>query len=216
MGDLGSGRGNQWGGSPAFLAADRCGWSPAVLGAEAGAAGGQAIMDGAFANAPAGFEFAVGPGHLVVEPEHLGDAFPEEGPVIGPGPETADVDRPQVEGGLAVDDPFGEVFPGAAGAGDADGVEAGGDEEALQFGRLAEDELIVGSEAFGAVDEAGEGAGLEGGDAPAAVAERFGEFLPIRFEELEGETVGDTIDSPGFGSGLEGAQHDGVAFAAEV
>ena len=41
----------------------------------------------------------------------------------------ADVDRPEIVGGLAFGDPLGERHAGAAGTGDAHRVEAGADEE---------------------------------------------------------------------------------------
>ena len=61
--------------------------------------------------------------------------------------EAADVDRPEIERRLAGRDPLGERLAGAAARGDAEGVEAAADEEALQLRRLAEDEVAVGREA---------------------------------------------------------------------
>ena len=80
---------------------------------------------------------------------------------------------------MPFDNPFREIFSSAAGAGDADGVEAGGDKEVSQLGGFAQDEVVVGREAFGAVDEFREPAGFQRRNAPAAILERFREFVPI-------------------------------------
>ena len=57
--------------------------------------------------------------------------------------EAADVDRPDVEGWLAFGDPFGQRHARAAGRRDAEGVEAGADEDAARLGRLADDPVAV-------------------------------------------------------------------------
>src|SRR6185437_362158 len=57
--------------------------------------------------------------------------------------EAPDIDRPEVHGRLAGGDPLGQRAPGAAGAGDAEGVEAGAHVEVSHFRRLAEDEVAV-------------------------------------------------------------------------
>ena len=49
--------------------------------------------------------------------------------------------------------PFGQRLACAAAGGDAERVEAGTDEEVLQFGCLAENEVAVGGEALGAIDK---------------------------------------------------------------
>ena len=99
---------------------------PAILGAEAGALRDQAIVQRSLAQATAGFVFAIGPRHLVMQAKDFGHAFAQKGEVVGPRREAADVHRPEVDCGLAGDDPFGEIFSRAARAGDADGVESGG------------------------------------------------------------------------------------------
>ena len=71
------------------------------------------------------------------------------------GAEAADVHLPEVEAGLAVDDPLGHHLADPAGAGETVGAEAGADEEARHLG-LAEAELVVGGERLGAVDQLGD------------------------------------------------------------
>ena len=67
--------------------------------------------------------------------------------------EAADVDRPEVVGRLAARDPLGERLAGAAAGRDAERVEAAADVEALELGRLAEDEVAIGREALRPVDQ---------------------------------------------------------------
>ena len=60
--------------------------------------------------------------------------------------EAADVDDPEVHRRLAGHRPIGEHPPCPAARRDAEGVEAGADEEAAHLRRLAEDEIAVGGE----------------------------------------------------------------------
>ena len=66
--------------------------------------------------------------------------------------EASHVHLPQVHRRLPPDDPLGHHLADTAGAGDAVGTEAGGDEEPGDLA-LAEDELTVGRERLGPVDE---------------------------------------------------------------
>jgi hypothetical protein len=54
---------------------------------------------------------------------------------------------------LAANDPFGDELSGAAGVGDARGVEPGAHEEPPELRRLAEDEIAVEGEALRAVEQ---------------------------------------------------------------
>ena len=60
--------------------------------------------------------------------------------------EAPDVDGPQIHRRLAAHDPLGDGLARPAAAGDAEGVEPGCDEEAVQAGRFAQDEVTVGRE----------------------------------------------------------------------
>ena len=94
--------------------------------------------------------------------------------------------------------------------GDAEGVEAGADEEVPHLGRLAEDEVAVGREALGAVDELLDAGRLQRRDAAEGELHDRLEMVPVVLEELEGEVVGDAALGPGPGVGLVAA-HDEAA-----
>src|SRR5438445_4834065 len=189
---------------------------PSILHAKTGDPRGQPVVQWSFAQAATSFKFTIGPGHLVVQTENLRDALTQKGAVVRPRSETANVHRPKVNRGLSFDDPFGKIFSRSAGARDADGVEAGGDEQISQFRRLAQDEVVVGRETLRPVDEPGELAGFQRGDAPLAVLERLRKFFPVRLQELKREIVRHTLEPPRFGKGLERAEHDRVALATEI
>src|SRR5439155_11020178 len=113
---VGKGPGRVWTGKPVRS-------FPTVLHTETGALGAERVVQWSLAQAASSFHFAVGPGHLVMQAKHLGDALAEERSIVRPRREAADIDGPQVQGGLAFEHPFGEIFSGAARAGDAHGVE---------------------------------------------------------------------------------------------
>ena len=164
------------------VAGEPVGPLPAALAAEAGAPCRQPVVQRALAQAAAGGELAVGPGHLVVQAEDLGGALAQEGAVVGVRPEPADIHGPQVHRRLALGHPLGQVLARAAGAGDAEGVEPGRHEQAAQLRRLAQEEVVVRGEALRAVDELGELGLLQRGNAPAAGPQRLGEPFPVGFE----------------------------------
>ncbi len=80
---------------------------PSHLRAEAGAALPQVVIERRAAEGSRGFEFAIRPRHLVVHAEHFGDAVGQPGLVAVEARKAPDVDRPQVERGLAREDPLG-------------------------------------------------------------------------------------------------------------
>src|SRR4029453_10154052 len=67
--------------------------------------------------------------------------------------EAADIDRPEIVRRLALGHPFGEHHARAPPRGAVASVEARPDKDTPRLRRLAEDEIAVGREAFGAVDE---------------------------------------------------------------
>src|SRR5216117_2791380 len=81
---------------------------PSVLDAEAGSLRGEPVMQRCPAKTAAGFELAIWPGHLIVQPEHLRHALAEKDPVVRPRAETADIDGPKVNCRLSFDDPLGK------------------------------------------------------------------------------------------------------------
>jgi hypothetical protein len=62
------------------------------------------------ADIASGLRLAVGPGHLVVQAEHLNHPLAEKFAVVGPLAEAPHIHAPQVEAGLAVDDPLGQRY----------------------------------------------------------------------------------------------------------
>ncbi len=63
------------------------------------------------------------------------------------------IDLPQVDGRMAVADPFGDDLADAAGGLQADGIEAGRDEAILELGRFSEVVAHVRCKAFGSAEE---------------------------------------------------------------
>ena len=116
--------------------------------------------------------------------------------------EAADVDRPEVVGRLALGDPFGERHAGAAAGGDAEGVEAGADEDAAHLRRLAEDEVAVGREALRAVDELLDAGRLQRRHAASGELDQRLEMVQVVVEQLELEVGREGRPSAhGFGLG---------------
>src|SRR6185369_400395 len=135
------------------LGAKDVGALPAVLRAPYRAARGEQVVERARLQRPRRLELVARPAHRVVQAERLAGALGERLLVRRVRTEATDVDIGEVAGRLAADDPFGDQPARASGVGDARRVESGADEEVAQLGRLAEDEVAVGSEAFGAVEE---------------------------------------------------------------
>src|SRR4029077_18873141 len=106
----------------------------------------QAIVERRAAKRTHRRELLARPAHRVVQPERLRGAIEQVLAVGVERREAADVDVPQVERSLAANDPFGDELAGAAGVGDARGVEPGAHEEPPQLRRLAEDEIAVEGE----------------------------------------------------------------------
>src|SRR5207253_11173955 len=117
--------------------------------------------------------------------EYFGDSFAEERPVVRPRSKASDINRPQIHGLLAVQHPFRQIFAGTARRSDANRIEASENKEISQFRSLAHEKAIVRSKALGPIHKLGELRLLQCRDAMFAVGQRFGEFLPIRFERSE-------------------------------
>ena len=82
------------------------------------------------------------------------------------GAEVADVHFPDVVAGLTVKDPMRHHLTDAARPGQPVGAEAGGDEEAADFG-LAEAELVIRGERLRAIDQPGHRDLVHGRNPPA-------------------------------------------------
>ena len=88
-----------------------------------------------------------------MQPDELAHPRRQERRVGMAGQEPPRIVGGEVERRRAAHDPLGQRAAGAAGAGDAAGVEPGGDEVAAQPRRLAENEITVRREALQPVQE---------------------------------------------------------------
>ena len=130
--------------------------------------------------------------------------------------EAADVHLPQVHRRLPPDDPLGHHLADAAGAGDAVGTEAGGDEEPGDLA-LAEDELAVGRERLGPVDELDHvGVDERRHDLLSGLGDRH-EPVPVGVEERVVERRRDVaVEAPRVGVALVAADDHPADLLAEV
>ena len=123
---------------------------------------------------------------------------------------------PDVEAGIALDDPVGHDPPHAAGAGDTVGAEAAGDEEAPDLGRLAEDELAVRGEGLGAVDQAHDLRAADRRHAAHRALHQRREALPVGRQEPVVEVARDPVEPPRRGLALVAAGDQTADLLAEV
>ena len=189
---------------------------PAQLAAEHRALRGEPVVEGRAAQRAHRRELLARPAHRVVQAQRLDGAVGEVAAVRVERGEAADVDVPQVERRLAVDDPLRDELARAARVRDARRVEAGADEVAGERRRLAEDEVAVAGEALGAVQQHLHLRGLEARRPVHRVRHQRLELVPVLGEELELEALGDRVDVPGLRDRLEAAHHEAAHFLLEV
>src|SRR5690606_6641455 len=101
--------------------------------AEAGARRLQPLVERRGADGAAALVLFMRPGHGIVFAVGLERAREDPAAVAVQRAEATDVHRPQIHRRLAPVDPFGERAARPAGAGDAEGVEPGADEEPAEF-----------------------------------------------------------------------------------
>ncbi len=130
--------------------------------------------------------------------------------------EPPDVHLRQVHRGLAVDDPFGGGPADTGATGDAVGAEAGSHEEAPDLG-LAQDEVVVGGERLGTVDEAVDlGRPQRGDQVERALRDRL-EPLPPLLEQPVVEVGRDRrVDVPRVRVALVAADDEPADLLADV
>ncbi len=178
---------------------------PAVLAPNSAPLAASRSYSGLHAQRPPGDQFLTRPAHRVVQAQRFAGAFGQRLAVGGEGREAADVHVPQVAGRFAADHPLGDQPPRPAAVGDARRVEAGADEVAAQFGRLAEDEVAVGREALRPVEQHLHRRRLQARRAVHGVLHQRLELLPVLVQQLELEGRWNRLHAPGLGHGLEAA-----------
>src|SRR5262245_54794557 len=124
-----------------------------------------------------------------MQAEDLGDTLAKKSEIVRPRREAANINGPQIHGGLSLSHPLSEIFSRAARAGNAHRVEAGGNEQPFQLWRFAHDEVVVRRKALRPVDEFRKLGRLQRWNPVLPVLERLGEFPPVRIEQLKGKLV---------------------------
>ena len=148
------------------------------------------------------------PGHGVVFGIGLQRARLDPARVPVCAAKTADVHGPEIEGRRPLGDPFGKRHSGPAARGNPERVEACTDKEPRLFRRLAEDEIAIGREALGAIDQLLDTCRLQGGHTRQGAFHHRREMVEIAVEQLEGKRVGRAVDCPGDRVGLVAAHNE--------
>ena len=177
--------------------------------------GVESVVDGGHAQGAAGGSVFAGHAylvHLVEFVDGLVDGVVEGGPgAEAPGVHFADVDL-----GLAVDHPLGEVPAGAGALGDADRC-ADAHPVVAQAGGRAHEEAAVGGVGDGSGDGLLDAGFAEDGDAFGGEFEPRHEDVVVGWGEVEVEVPVDAFGAVGDGVGpLVGADEEGVDLAAVV
>ena len=196
------------------LIGEPVGTLPACHFAKDRTAGFQVVMQRRAAHAPAGFDLPIGEVVCVQETQRFSDAFFQILAVLLEGLRTADIHFPQIERGLALDDPMRQRHPCPARPGNADRVVACRHPIALHLRRFAQVVAVIGGKAFRSVKEGMDARGLEQRHAVHGVFENGHEVIPILRQRVELEILADTRHAPRFGLRLKGADHHlaGVGF----
>src|SRR6516164_10076159 len=124
---------------------------------------------------------------LIADAECLHHTIVEVAGVVLPWMGAPDIDRPDIQRSAAARDPVRHHEADAAAGEDAEGIEAGGDEEALQVGCLAHEIVVVGRERLGAAEEEFDAGLREYRDAAAGALEIRLHPIPVRRYFAEGE-----------------------------
>ncbi len=165
------------------VAGEPVGTLPAELGAVDRAPVLEDPVERAAPHAARALVLVARPGDGVVAAVALDRAVVEEPRAGVQRPEPADVERPQVEPGIALDDPVGHRLADAAGGGDPRG-EAAGEKEILQPRRRPDDRLAVGRNRDRPVDDRPDAEIAEQRNAPCGGLEHLVQPFEIVAEKL--------------------------------
>ena len=190
---------------------------PAHLGAEHRPRRGQRVVQRRDPLRAPRLDLAVGPRDRVVQPEDLRHPGPQPGVVAVERREPAYVDTDQVHRRLAGHDPLGQRPPGAAGRGDAHGVEPGTDVVAVELGGRPEQELVVGGERLRPVVELADPGLGQRGHPDQGLVHQHREVVPVLLQQLELERVRQVVGrAPRLRIGLEPTDHETADLLLEV
>jgi hypothetical protein len=154
--------------------------------------------------------------HRVQQPHHFRRALTQVARVALERHESTDVDVPQIHARLAAHDPLGERLAGARRRRDAHRVEAGGDEETPQLGRLAQHVAVVRREALGPIDVAPHRRRFEDRNANDRLLHEHAKVLPVIGQQREREILGHAVHAPRLGHRLEATHEQPADLLAHV
>ena len=180
----------------------------------AGADGLQAVVQWRFAHASRGFVLAVGKVGRVEQAETFANPFAQVVAVALEGLVAAHIDFPQVGRWMSAANPFRNDLADAAGGLQADGIQPRRDEAIPALRRLANVVAHIRREAFGSAEELGQPGAAQGRHPVHRLFQHRREMVQTAGNLVETKVLGNAIDGPGAGIGLEGAnqQFAGVVF----
>ena len=119
-----------------------------------------------------------------------------------------DIDIPQIHWRVATIHPFGQHHAGTAGGLDPHRVKAGGDEEILQFRRLAKDIAVIRGKAFRPVEECLDTGRRQHRQTFHGAFEDGFEMIEILGQRVEFKILGNAVHAPWLGIRLKSAKQD--------
>ena len=143
----------------------------------------------------------------IEETKGFGHALLQVPPVALKRLRAADINVPEIERRAPLVDPLGQRHARTTGRHDADRIVAGGHPVPVKVGSLPKIVAVVGSEAFGTVEESVNARGLEERHAIHGKFENRLEVLVVLRQRVEFEVLGNAVHSPGLRLGLESPKH---------
>ena len=182
--------------------------------AHAGPRGDQAVVQRRTPCATRRLVLVVRPVHGIEQTERLDRTVAKVPPVRLERQRPSDVDIREVHRGPAVLDPLRDDLACATARCDADGVEAGGDEQVAHLWRFADVVAVVGRETLWPIEEKLDAGISEHGHTAHGGFEDGLEVLRVLGQRIEAEGLGDAVHTPGLRDGLETADQQlaGVFF----
>ena len=190
---------------------------PAAGGDEVGAVGDVVGVVRRAADVAAEQRLGVGPGQVVEqEAQPLHRALLAEAPGRLELVRPVDPDRGDVERRVLLDQPLRHHVAEPAAGQDADRVEAAGEVEVVDLGRLAEHRRQVVGEALRPAEERADAGVLERREAPHRHLEERRQPVPVGREHRERAVARRSVECPGLGDRLEHPDEEAAALLAVV